>query len=466
MRSLFITITSFFLFANIAVSQEFQLKLTLESAKNKEVYLAHYYISNIYVDDTLKLDDNGFGILKKDTLLPQGLYKIYLDEKHHFDFIIGADQDFELSNKTFSGNTLSAQGAVETEEFIKYMDFFTNLKKERSILQNKLKTAPEAEKQNIQNNLSNLTPKLIAYWKQISEKYPNSFLSSFLMSNYVPTLDVSALPLEVQQNDSLLLLEKFRYQQEHFWDHFDYTDERFLYTPLLKPKLETWFTKILYQNYDSIKPHVFKFIEDVRPQKRIFQFATSWLLNSSINSKVMGMDALFVDIAQTYYLSGAAFWASEESLKKINENVLFLENNLIGKIAPDLTMESVDGEFFNLHQIKKKRTCILIYEPNCSHCREFVPQLYSEIYQKYKDKGLEVFAIYSMDNKNEWTEFLLKHELWDWINVWDKDHISQFKILYDGRKTPAIFLLNENKQITAKRLSIKQLDHLLQKDLN
>ena len=298
-----------------------------------------------------------------------------------------------------------------------------------------------------------------------SEKYPDTFLSRFLMSNYVPSLDESELPPELQLNDSLLMLEKFKYQQEHFWDYFDYTDERFLYTPLLKPKLETWFTKILYQNYDSVKPHVFKFIEDVRSQKRIFQFATSWFLNSSIISKAMGMDALFVDIAQTYYLSGTAFWANEESLKKINENVLFLENNLIDKTAPDLTLESVNGEFFNLHQIKKKRTCILIYEPNCSHCREFVPQFYNEIYQKYKDKGLEVFAIYSMDNKDEWTEFLLKHELWDWINVWDKDHISQFKILYDGRKTPAVFVLDEQKKIIAKRLSIKQLDYILQHDL-
>jgi peroxiredoxin len=204
----------------------------------------------------------------------------------------------------------------------------------------------------------------------------------------------------------------------------------------------------------------------VRTKKRIFQFAVSWFLNNSINSKVTGMDALFVDLAKTYYLNGEAYWATEESLKKIRENVMFMENNLIGKIAPDLTLESVDGEFFNLHQIKKKRTCVLIYEPGCSHCKEFVPEFYKKVYQKYKDKGLEVFAIYSMDNKEEWTEFLLKHDLWGWINVWDKDHDSQFKVLYDGRITPSVFVLNEDKKIIAKKLTTNQLDKLLQQDLN
>ncbi|MDB4584277.1 redoxin domain-containing protein [Draconibacterium sp.] len=466
MRILF-TIAIFHLICfNSAFGQELQIKVNLESAANKEVYLAHYYISNIYVDDTIQLDANGFGILKRDTLLPQGLYKIYMNDKNHFDFILGADQDFELSNKTFSGTTIVANGAIETEEFIKYMNFFMNLKLERTDILNNLKSATGENKKILQNKLSDLTPQLYNYWEKINDKYPKTFLSSFLMSSYIPELDVSTLPIEIQQNDSLLLLAKFRYQQNHYWDYFDYTDERFLYTPLLQPKLETWFTKILYQNYDSVQPKVFRFIENVQPHKRIFQYAVSWFLNSSINSKVMGMDALFVDIAQAYYFSGKAYWANEESMKKIRENVMFLENNLIGKIAPDLTLENVDGEFYNLYQIEKKRTCVLIYEPNCSHCREFVPQFYKQVYQKYKDKGLEVFAIYSMDNKEEWTEFLLKHELWDWINVWDKNHTSQFKILYDGRITPGIFVLDENKRIIAKKLTVKQIDQLMQHDLN
>jgi peroxiredoxin len=206
---------------------------------------------------------------------------------------------------------------------------------------------------------------------------------------------------------------------------------------------------------------VFKFIDDVRPNKRIFQFATSWFLNSSINSNIMGMDALFVDLARTYYLSGQAFWATDESMKKIRENVAFAEHNLIGKIAPDLTLENIDGEFVNLHKLNSKITILVIYEPDCSHCKEFVPHLHKDVYQKYKNKGLKIYAIYSMDKKDEWSDFLTKHNLYDWINVWDETHISQFKILYDGRKTPATYILDENKKIIAKGMTVEQIDKLL-----
>lgn len=452
--------------SSYAFSQGYNIQLNLESAKNKEVFLAHYYISNIFINDTLQLDANGFGTLTGDSLLPEGLYKIYLDDKNHFDFILGADQNFSISNQTFASKSIQATGAVETEEFIRYINFLDYLKEVSADIRVRLKTADEDEKKILQDKLNQLTPKLNAYWKRIEKEHPNTFLAKFLMSNYVPKLDELTLPIETQQNDSLLLLARFIYQQQHFWDYFDYTDERFLYTPLLKPKLETWFTKVLYQNYDSVRPAVFEFIETVRPNKRIFQFVTSFFINSSINSNIMGMDALFIDLAKTYYLNDEAFWATEKSLEMIRENAQFIEPNLIGKIAPDLTLESFDGEFINLHKIDKKRTAVLIYEPNCSHCKEFVPQFYNDVYQKYKDKGLEVFAIYSMDNKEEWREFLDKHNLWDWINVWDKEHSSRFKILYDARKTPGIYVLDENKKIISKKMTVEQLGDLMKHDLN
>ena len=76
--------------ASFAVNgQSYKISVNLKSAANKEVFLAHHYIDKIYIDDTLKLDASGSGIFVGDTLLRQGLYKIYLDEKNHFDFILG-----------------------------------------------------------------------------------------------------------------------------------------------------------------------------------------------------------------------------------------------------------------------------------------------------------------------------------------------------------------------------------------
>jgi peroxiredoxin len=447
----------------VVFGQNFRLEVELQSAAGKEVYLANYYLGNIYAKDTIRLDEQGRGVFAADSLLPQGLYKIYLDENNHFDFLLGNDQQFFIQNESFKAFSAEIIGSDETAAFFGYTAFLANLQNRNTAIRKEIKTASATEEEQLQNELNRLTEQLHDYWDKLEKDFPNSFLARFVKATYVPSLDVSTLPEEVQNNDSLLLLARFYHQQKHFWDNFDYTDERFLYTPFLKQKLETWFTKVLVQNYDSVKSHVFQFIEAVKPNPRIFQFATSFFLNSAINSNIMGMDALFVDIARKYYLSGEAFWASEESLEKIRENVLFAENNLIGKTAPDLTLESFEGEYVNLHQIDAKYTLVVIYEPNCSHCNVFVPDLYANVYQPFKDKGLEVFAIYSMDNKAEWGEFLTEHNLFDWINVWDENHVSRFKILYDARKTPGVYVLDENKKIVAKKMTVEQLKLFLEK---
>nr|WP_321355997.1 redoxin domain-containing protein [uncultured Draconibacterium sp.] len=457
----------FFLFFSFQLSaQHYNIEVHLDGAPNKTVQLAYHYLGKIYGADTTTLDSNGHGVFTGDSLLTQGLYKILVDKDHHFDFLLGADQDFKISNSTYEGKDAKIEGAAESEAFVDYMNFLGSLQQQSAALNQAYQNADAAERNKIAQQREALNNEMHDYWNMIDKKFPDSFLYKFLTANYVPTLDQSTLPKEVQKNDSLLLMAQFNYQREHFWDYFDYTDERYLFTPFYKAKLETWFNKVLYPDYDSVKPYVYQFIEDVKPNKRLFQFATSFFLNGSINSNIMGMDALFIDIARDYYLSGEAFWATEESLEAIRENVLFMQDNLIGEIAPDLTLENFDGEFVNLHQIDSKLTVVLIYEPNCSHCKVFVPEFYKEVYLPYKDKGLTVYAIYSMDDKAEWTEFLAKHDMLDWINVWDPQHTSRFKIKYDARKTPGVYLLDENKKIIGKKMTVEQLKGIIPFDLN
>ncbi len=452
--------------AFISKGQELQIEVQFKQAAGKEIFLANHYLGSIYAKDTLLLDNEGKGVFSADTLLPQGLYKIFADENNHFDFLLGADQQFKMINETFQSETIRIEGSEETKAFVEYTRYLKNLQQKNSAIRKKMETAAAHEKQLLFAEMEKLTDELHSYWDKTEAEFPDAFLPKFIKANHVPALDITTLPLDEQQNDSILLIRRFYYQQEHFWDNFDYTDERFLYTPFFKQKLETWFSKVLYQNYDSIKQPVFEFIEQVKPHKRIFQFAVSYFLNSSINSKIMGMDALFVDLAREYYLSGEAFWASEEALEKIRENVLFFEHNLIGKTAPDLTLEGIDGQYYSLHQVSAKYTVVLIYEPGCSHCKVLVPELYNEVYLPFRDKGLEVFAIYSMDNKKEWEEFLVEHNLHDWINVWDEHHVSRFKILYDARTTPGVYLLDENKKIVAKKITVQNLKGILQQEMH
>jgi hypothetical protein len=75
-----------FFISGFAIGQGYKINLNIGSGINQKIKLANYYVGNIYLKDSLQLDGSGSGVLQGDTLLQQGLYKIYLDDKNHFDF--------------------------------------------------------------------------------------------------------------------------------------------------------------------------------------------------------------------------------------------------------------------------------------------------------------------------------------------------------------------------------------------
>lgn len=461
-----IFILSLFLISTLdSQGSGFELKVKLPSVANGEVILTHYYASNILVYDTIRLDVAGNGILVRDTLLPQGIYKIYLNQDNHFDFLLGAEQKVSLESPDFNQTNVQVEGAIESVEFMKYLNWITGLQEKRMTLEKKRGEKSGQEKAAIENQLAGLNEQVHAYWKSKYDEYPGSFLGTFLMSNYFRELREEDIPDEYKSNDSLKWVYQYNYIKNHYFEYYDLTDERMLFTPSIKPKLENYFDRVLLQMYDSVKPAAYEIIQKVEPHPRMYRFVVSHLLNSSLNSKIMGMDALFVDIAKDYYLSGKATWADKSTLDKIRENVLFLENNLVGKNARDFQMETDTGDPFRLYQLPAKYTVLVFFEPNCSHCREYVPQLYNEVYIPFRDKGFDVVAVYTMENKNEWVGFLEKHQLHDWHNVWDQHHLTRFKIVYDTRTTPSVYLLDKDKKIIAKRFTIDFLKEFLPRNL-
>jgi len=56
--------------------------------------------------------------------------------------------------------------------------------------------------------------------------------------------------------------------------------------------------------------------------------------------------------------------------------------------------------------------------------------------------------------------------MFDCINVWDPKHTSRFKIKYDARKTPGVYLLDKDKKIIGKKMTVKQLKEIIPMKLN
>jgi hypothetical protein len=84
------------------------------------------------------------------------------------------------------------------------------------------------------------------------------------------------------------------------------------------------------------------------------------------------------------------------------------------------------------------------------------------LYDKVKDKGVEVFAVGSEYENEEWKEFIIKHEL-NFLNGSDGETMqSNFRNSYDVFSTPQTYLLDKDKNILSKKMSIESLEQILE----
>jgi len=100
------------------------------------------------------------------------------------------------------------------------------------------------------------------------------------------------------------------------------------------------------------------------------------------------------------------------------------------------------------------------WSASCGHCIKEVPILH-EVYQHYKEDGVKCMAVSTDLEREGWVEFIEKHELTDWINAIDVERHSNFRFDYHVYSTPVLYLLDEEKKIVAKRISVETLDDIL-----
>lgn len=445
-----------------------RIELTISSLSNQDVILGYYYNKRMYVSDTARTDSKGVAVFQKEEPLPGGLYLFYLPNGKYFDVLIADEQQFSIKTDTIdfiAGMKIS--GSKESQLFLEYQRFINDKQKEANRLREALNAAggDAAKAESINAQLEEINKQVQAYWKNVESQHNGTFFASFIKSMQEPEQPNFELPQGVQNADSLVQVKRYHFYRKYYFDNVDFTDERLLRTPFFTQKLETYFDRVIVQIPDTVTQASIEVIEKSRSNPEMFRYLVQFLFNRANESKIMGMDATMVALAEKYYLSGEAPWASEEFIKNLAERVRDIKPTLIGNLAHDLRMESINGEVFRLHEINAQVTVVVFYEPSCGHCKKELPKLYKTVFEPYRNKGVQVFAVYSMNDKNEWESFINEHELFDWINVYDPFHQTRFRNYYDIRSTPMIYVLDRHKKIAAKRLDTEQLpgfiDHLL-----
>ncbi|MBE9510443.1 MAG: redoxin domain-containing protein [Bacteroidetes bacterium] len=459
---LFSLIISTFILSIPVFSQGYRIEVKIEGLRDTSIYLAYHFGSKKLVHDTLYLDKQGKGVFEGDEKLDGGIYLIALPNMNFFELIVDKDQEFSVSTDTTDLlKFLKFKGSTQNSIFIEYQRFMAEQQKKSGSLANRRKLNKENPDSldAIIEEMKMLDRKVKDYWNKITSKNKDMLLSSLINAMRPPEPPDFDIPDNIANKDSMRWVIGYNYNKDHFLDSIDFSDQRLLRTPVLQAKIDRYFNNVLIQKPDSVIPEITKIVDRCRANDEVFQYVVIYLLNNFLKSNIMGMDEVFVSVAEDYYLSGEADWVDSTSLVKIRDRVYKIKPNLIGNISRDLKMETETGEWISLHQINAKYIVLYFWETDCGHCKTSTPALY-DIYKKNKDKGLEVFTVYTQDNKQEWLDYI-NDKGFDWINAWDPNQSTFFRLFYDIYSTPTVYLLDEHKKIIAKRISVEALGKML-----
>ncbi|MDD2279008.1 MAG: thioredoxin-like domain-containing protein [Bacteroidales bacterium] len=470
MRSLFFILIALLGISLSACSQDkqktYRIEVNLSDLKDTTLLLGYHFGEKKFIADTAQLDSKGKAVFTGDTLLPGGMYIVVLPQRSYFDILVGDDQNFSLStSSTNSLEELAFIGSPENTAFANYQRFMGNKQGQMNQLRTELQQNEgniEKEKE-ISEKIKILDKEVNAYWDKIIKENPNTFFANIIKSLKPVEFPEFNIPENAINADSLRWVFSYQYNQRHFFDNIELTDSRFIRTPFFQSRLDTYFDKILLPLPDTIIAYGDKLINQVKGNQEMFRYIVAHLFSKYQNSAIMGMDAVFVHLAEKYYLSGEMKDVSESLKQKIAERVADLKPNLIGQIAPNITMRDSNNKFRDLHALEAKVTIMYFWEPGCSHCKKVTPEL-KKLNNKYKDKGVSVFAVYTQGEQEKWLEYIKTNEL-NWINVWDPYRSTNYHKLYDIYSTPILYILDKDKRIIAKRIGIESLERFIEEEL-
>jgi len=461
------------LFMVSSVMAQYKITVKIDGYENDTCVLGYQVGDKTYVaSKAFEKNKEGAFVFEGEEALTGGLYSVLIKPKNQFfQFIISNDEeqkDLKMSTKIGQNpardltENLKIKNSPDNDVFTEYKEFLGGMRAKSEKYNAALTKAKESKDSaaiaKATALLYGLDGEVTGFQDDLLKKYPKFLSPKLIAGNRQPKI-----PESIKDRTAI-----YQYYKDHYWDNYDFTDERLIRTPLFVNRLETYVEKLSYQNVDSVSKACMYVIDKTLEfkNKKVFQFAAVHYLNKYAKQDVICMDGVYVAIAQKYYCTGLAYWIDSTQIEKICEDAARMAPLRCGKSAPEARLKNInDSSYVSLYSIRKPFVAVYFWDPTCGNCAKMTKKLVP-VYEKYKDKGFEIYGVCSKPWKEvEMCRGKVADQKMDWINTSDDPYpLAWVKKYYDLRSNPFLYLLNENKEIIYKRITADQLDQILERE--
>jgi peroxiredoxin len=446
-----------------------RINIKLKPLTNCKVYIGSYYGKSLVLVDSTMLDANGQGVFKGDTKLTSGVYFVVTPQiTKQFEFLMDDIQHFNIEGDTTIKEKATITGSQDNDLFKAYISFSSEKGQQLQNIRNEFNAAKtKADSTRLADEYGRVDKLVEGYRNDIVKKYPGSLLAMLFSAMKRPV--APAVPIVNGKPDSLA---PYRFVKNHFWDDVLFNDDRLLRTPFFEAKLDEYFKYYVSAEPDSLIEEVKYMLLMAKTGKEIYPYLLTKFTNKYMAPEFMGQDKVFVYLFENFYAKGDTVILNPASRKTVTERAYSLMANQLGLPAPALDLVDSLGKAVSLYKMASTFTMVVFYDPNCGHCKEELPRLDSFYRAKWKAVGMTMLGVNIYDAEQAaWKKFVTEKNLKNWIHAYqtkaakeadEKAGRANYRQLYDIYKTPTVYLLDKDKRIIAKQLTIEQFDDIIQ----
>jgi peroxiredoxin len=438
--------------------EAYNIKLKVEGLRDSTCYLAHFYLNtkSQIVKDTTVCTQKGIIQFAGNEALPHGIYIISIGKSRSIQLIIGNEKLIEMEADTsYSGDKIRVIKSEENKMFYSYQNYIS----EKTAIYKSLSEIKKAgNNPEVEAKIKALQNELTQFQDDFFAKNPNSITAKLLRAPQQPTIP----PAPKLANGAIDSTFALRWIQIHYFDYLDLSDEMYIKTPYLESKLDYYFDNLNYQIPDSLNKAADFVVAKAKDNRSMQKYVISHIASRYERPSFMGGDAVFVHMAEKYFIGRPALWDSA-TLAPINEKKIAVKNVLIGTKIQNASLTDTTGtKIIALHDVKAKYLLTFFYDPECGHCKERTPKVLA-LYEKMKNKGLKVYAASTERDASKIRKFIKEQKTDEFINVFDSLTITDFKMKYNTFTTPQVLLLDKDKKIIGRGLDEEQMEDLINK---
>lgn len=431
-----------------ASSQTFDI--TINDLNLGKAYLSSLSGEKTSLLDSVESEGNGrfiFTMKEKHS----GIYRLTFNKNKWFDIIYDKENIKITTNAKAIIDSMRIDDSESNSFYYSFLKLNRQYKSKSELLQLVLARYPADDPYyNLtQSTAIRLQFEYSDFVNNISQQNPNSFIARYIKSSQLPIFDLT-LPLDKQ----------LVYLKSHALDYVDFNDDDLINSDVFSNKSIEYLT--YYRNpqlpKELLEKEFMSAIDTILNKAKIntlvYQHIAEYLIDGF---KQFGFEKCISYIIENYVIKDNLCLdeSKESSIKKMIEQKKMLP---IGAKVPDFTLPDTSGNAVSLGKIKAEKILIIFYSVACPHCQSAIPRIAEYLKSK---KNVTVLAISLDTDKNEWLGYIRRNNL-NWIHLHDPKgwggSVSSNYFLY---ATPTMFLLDRDKKIISKPITIEDLQKIL-----